>query len=123
MVEESAQDKSASVPRDVRRAPVRWPEHTDIDIPFVNVVLSQFTGADEFIITFGQAIPPSRVTLSPEELEHVDYVPGRILFRMAVTAKRMREIIDVLEQNYARYEARVRGDPSNEDESEGADAE
>lgn len=62
---------------------------------------------DGFTLTVGQFAPPILLGDEAERLEQaqqLSYVPVRVIGRFAVTHSRLKELIDVLEQNLAQYE-------------------
>jgi len=83
---------------------------------FVNV-LNVRAGLEEFYLTFGTALPIEVKQI--EELEAVDTVKVRPLFRCAVTMSAMRQMIDLMENVYNQQRQIGASNPSQENESEG----
>lgn len=83
-----------------------WVDVEAKEIIFANQLLVQHVGS-EFVITFGQATPPPIVG-TPEEqaemLERVEFVPVKTVARLGLTAQRMTEFVQVLQQNLSAYE-------------------
>ncbi len=102
----------------VRSVPIVWVEPEDSRIIFANQFLTQFF-EEEFILTFGQLTPP--VVLPRQsaherqaQIENIEFVQAKIIGRFGFTPQRMRELITILQENLARYEARQGGGGSDE---------
>ncbi len=100
-----ANKKSEPEPEpEVREVTLGWPVFPDREVPLVTSVLSQH-GEDAFYIAFAQAHPPFVQGMSRDEFREME-VPVRVVARMAVTPRRLREILDTLEANYSRWAER-----------------
>jgi hypothetical protein len=67
--------------------------------------LIQQTG-QEFILTFGSAVPPIFETVpTPEQLANIDSVKAKPIIRMALTPGRAVELIQQLQQQLTAYQA------------------
>lgn len=84
---------------------VRMVDSPPTGIQFVNHMTSQFT-AEEFILTFAQIVPPSGAELTPEEFMAITRVDARVVCRVGLSVDRMRQLIEILNENYSKYLAR-----------------
>ena len=88
--------------------PLVWIGVEDAEIAFVNQLVVQHQG-NEFILTFGQQAPPMILGDAEETIKQareIEYVPVRIAARIGITAQRMAEFVQVMQQNLQRYEQR-----------------
>lgn len=80
----------------------------DTPIYFANLFVVQHE-QKEFIITFGQYSPPLLLG-SPEERQEaakrMPYVPIKVVARVGLTPERMVELIEVLQTNLRKYQAK-----------------
>jgi hypothetical protein len=80
----------------------------DVPIYFTNLFVVQHE-EKEFIITFGQYSPPLLLG-SPEEKQEaakrMPYVPIKVIARVGLTPERMEELIEVLQTNLRKYQAK-----------------
>lgn len=56
---------------------------------------------DEYILTIGQIAPPVLIGTPQQQREQarqIEYVPARVLVRLALNETRLREMLDVLQQ-------------------------
>lgn len=101
-------------PEDEGKAiPLTWVGPDEVPVVMANHFISQFHD-DGFVLTFGQVAPP--IILGSEEqqreqLEALAFVPVRPLARFALTEQRVRELIKLLTDNLAVYEARQENSP------------
>ncbi|HVX29870.1 MAG TPA: DUF3467 domain-containing protein [Nitrolancea sp.] len=91
---------------------VRMVEPEGMTIQFANHLTSQFT-ADEFILTFAQIVPPTGAELTDDEFQQLTHVSAKVVSRIGLSPKRMRQLIDVLQSNYDRYLTQQAGEEDN----------
>lgn len=92
---------------EVINLPIIWVGVDEEPIQFVNQMVSQFQ-ENEFILTFGQLAPPMIVgppDVQREQVQTLSFVPVRPVVRVAMTADRMRQLVDVLSGNLATYDS------------------
>ena len=77
----------------------RFVEESSLSTFFVNV-MNVSAGPEEFYLTFG-TLPPLEVK-DVEDLNRIDTVDAKPLFRCAVTRTVMKQMIDVMEAVYNR---------------------
>jgi hypothetical protein len=103
------------------QVPLVWTGAEDVPILFGNSFVCQFDAdLSAFIITVGQVTPPA--LLGPpealaEQARQIEFVPVRVIARLAVTPSRMNELIQVLHANVDQREqaSKLRpGDPRDE---------
>lgn len=87
--------------------PVTWIGLDDVPVHYANQFVCQFQ-PDEFILSIGNLTPP--MLLGPpdeqqKQLQQLAYVPIRPIARIAMTPSRLRELIQVLQQNLQQYES------------------
>jgi len=83
--------------------PLKWEIPEDLPILWVNNFVAQHT-QHEFILTFFQVTPPILIKPTPEDLEAVESVPARAVGRIALTPRAMAELLDVIRENYDRFQ-------------------
>lgn len=94
--------------------PLVWIGAEEHPVYLTNQFVCQFN-QDEFILTFGQMVPPAILGSEEEKTQQADqisYVPVKPLARLGLTRARARELIAVLEanlQNYEQYQEQIRG--------------
>ena len=90
--------------------PIRFTGAEEVPIQHANHVFVTHT-EDEFFLTFAQAHPPYLLEMSAEEVEQLrkSGLPARVVARLAVSPIKMKEIVDVLSQNYNKFLARKGG--------------
>jgi hypothetical protein len=73
-----------------------------------NVFLSQ-EHQNEFFVTFGQVSPPILLG-TPEQqrkqAQELSYVSAKVIFRLALSRARLKELIDVLQKQLDLYDAK-----------------
>lgn len=74
----------------------------EISISHVNYIFVTHT-TDEFFVTFSQIHPPYLVKPTREEVEQLTYIPAKVVARIALTPSKMKELIDVLNENYKKF--------------------
>jgi hypothetical protein len=93
--------------------PLVWVGLEDASVVASNQFLGQFSGRDEFVITFGEVTPPPLLGTPEERLEQarqISYVPVRVLARVGLNRHRFEELMEVLKTTLANYdEAEERG--------------
>lgn len=98
------------MPEEQVEFPVIWVGVEDAPVHMANQMLSQFE-EDQFYVTFGQLTPPVLLG-SPEQMrdqaKRLGYVPVKVISRLSLTPRRMREFIEVLQRNLASYEQKHR---------------
>lgn len=83
---------------------VRWVGLDDMPIYLANQFVIQNVQT-EFILTFGHATGPLFLTTpTKEELEKIESVDVKPLFRVGMTADRLIELIGILEMNLRKYQ-------------------
>ncbi|HEU5228184.1 MAG TPA: hypothetical protein VFU49_10275 [Ktedonobacteraceae bacterium] len=83
---------------------VRLAQESDLPTLFVNAVNVQ-NGLEEFYLTFGTALPIEVRDI--EELEQIDTIDARPVFRCVVTRDVMRQFIDLMENIYKQQTQQV----------------
>lgn len=89
-----------------RDVPLAWENVENVPVFFSNQYVCQYN-QDEFILTFGQMVPPmllGDLENRAEQLRRLEYVPVKPLTRVALTYSRLVELIQVLEINREQYE-------------------
>ena len=89
-----------------RYVPLAWENVENVPVFFSNQYVCQYN-QDEFILTFGQMVPPmllGDLEYRAEQLRRLEYVPVKPLTRVALTYSRLVELIQVLEINREQYE-------------------
>ncbi len=74
----------------------------EVPIAFVNHVFVRHF-EDVFLVSFAQSHGPYIVSPTPQQLKQMGKVPARVVARIAIPPTKMKEILDVLNDNYARY--------------------
>lgn len=83
---------------------------------FANQFLVQIA-RDEFILTFGQFVPPALVQPTPEEIESLpEELSPQIVARVAVTPNGVRRFIQLLQRQLRLYDSGVQGFSDDPDE-------
>ena len=75
---------------------------------FANLMVVQHQDR-EFILTFGQYSPPLVLGSGEKALEQIKnlpYVPIKVVARIGMTAERLKEVIQVLQENYNTFQER-----------------
>jgi hypothetical protein len=107
-VEQMSPSGHGSQTPDRRPLTLRWGALDDLPLLFANQLLSQARPQDGMLyITFGQATPPPFVGSADAVREQVDAVESleiKPLFRLAITPDTLREFIRVLRGNLDKYE-------------------
>ncbi len=70
---------------------------SELPVPYVNIV-SVRGGIEEFFITLGIAVPPEITDI--KDLENIDTVKTRGLFRFAMSRQVMKDVIEVMQRMY-----------------------
>jgi endonuclease V-like protein UPF0215 family len=87
--------------------PLVWVEHDDPRIRWVNQFQSQFQ-PDEFVVSFGQAVPPAVRPGSEDEIrsqvEQIQFVPAHTVAKIALNRHKMVELIRILQENLAAHD-------------------
>jgi len=85
-----------------------WPSENQGIAPLANAMLSRFD-QDAFYLSFGQVQPPNTFDKSAEEIATISTLPVVVVAQVALTPRRMKELIAVLQSNYERWETQVGG--------------
>ena len=79
----------------------------EVPVEFVNNVVIQNLGNDEFVLTFGHATLPILVG-STEEIQkqalEIGFAPIKPVCRLAMNRKRVEELIEICQRNLGRTE-------------------
>lgn len=90
--------------------PFLWLGTEDAPILFSNMQIVQHED-QEFILTFGQFVPPLAVG-SPEEVEEhvrrIPHVPVKTIARIAMTPPRFEAFMQALGSNYEKWQEKQR---------------
>lgn len=70
---------------------------SELPMPYVNII-SVRGGAEEFFITLGIAVPPDITDI--KDLESIDTVKARGLFRFAMSRHVMKDAIELMQRIY-----------------------
>jgi hypothetical protein len=94
---------------DFVQVPIVWVGIEDVPVYAVNQIVVQHSGANEFVVTFGELTPP--IALGTEEqrreqLRMTSFVPIRPVARVGLNRQRLQELITVLQQNLQRHDER-----------------
>jgi hypothetical protein len=103
-------EPSAEQPESLQ-VPLIWVGVDDTKILFANQFLGQVHQQD-VILTLGQLSPPVLVGTPEERLEEatrLGYVPVKAVARFGLTRQRLAELIGVLQQTAANYDAQSGG--------------
>lgn len=76
------------------------------EVPILHANYLFISHTDEgFFITFAQVHPPYLITPSKEELEELQKtgLPARVIARLMVSPAKMKEFLDVLNENYEKF--------------------
>jgi hypothetical protein len=96
------------------QVPLVWVEHDDPRVRWVNQFQSQFQ-PDEFIVSFGQAVPPPvRPGTEAEvqaQLEQIQFVASHTVAKIALNRPRMVELIQILQENLAAHDKAMEQHP------------
>ena len=96
---------SATPPPTGLQVKVDWSAAEDLPVMASNVFLIQQTG-QEFLITFGSAVPPIFETQpTPEQLAKIKSIKAKPIIRMALTPGRAVELLQHLQQQLTAYQA------------------
>jgi len=85
-----------------RTIPIQIEGAEGIPINYVNHVFVSHT-TDEFFMTFAQIHPPYLLSPTKEEVEQLTHIPAKVVARIALTPSKMKELIDVLNENYKKF--------------------
>lgn len=99
----SQRDLNAQGDHGIRTARVRWTDPLGLPLTFSNIMMSQFT-PQEFIITFGQVLPPNTLGLGEDEIQDLAVIEGLTVARIVLTPEKMRELVQTLQRNLEQYE-------------------
>lgn len=83
-----------------------WVGVPDEEIVFANQLMVQHIGS-EFIVTFGQVTPPVLLGTDEEKREalgEIELLPIKPVARVGLTAQRMAEFVQVMQDNLSGYE-------------------
>jgi hypothetical protein len=83
--------------------PLKWEIPQDMPILWTNNFVIQHT-ENEFILTFFQVTPPILIQPTREDIEAIESVPARAIARIALTPHAMAELLDVITENYERFQ-------------------
>lgn len=86
-----------------RRVPINRRVPEGMKGVFANHFVVQHTNR-EFILSFFQLMPLMLIDPTPEQIAEVQSVPAHAVARVVVTPEALRELIDVLERNYSKFE-------------------
>ena len=95
--------------------PLSWVGYDEVPIVYANQFLVQFTPEEGFVLGIGQATAPPMVG-TPEQVkaqaEQIEFIPVRVLARIAMTQPKLQELIATLEANARNFErAKAQFDP------------
>ena len=85
-----------------RYVPIRVEVPPDLRTYHVNYAFVAHTD-DEFFITFGLMHQPYLVEPTKEQIQAIEYVPAKAVSRIALSPRKMKEVIDVLNTNYQLF--------------------
>lgn len=91
------------------QVPVVWVGIEDTPVYAANQAIIQHSGANEFLLTFGQLTPPIALGTEEQRLEQLkmtSFVPIRPVARVGFNRQRLQELITVLQQNLKRHDDR-----------------
>ncbi len=92
--------------------PVIWVERESLNVQYVNQFLTQLEG-DEIFLDLGTLTPPVILGETPEEqrqqAERIGFVPVRTVTRVAMSRRRLAELIELLQRTAIRYDATTKG--------------
>lgn len=100
---------------------IDWRVADDHTASFANQFMVQIA-KDEFVLTFGQLVPPALVQPTREEIESLpERISPQVIARVAVTPNGLRQFIQLLQQQLSLYESGVQGfsDEPNEISDDG----
>ena len=112
-MDESRSDQASDGATDVPLARVlapRWPLSSNKDTVFANMVLAQHQDG-AFIISFGMVLAPNPYNISREDFGQLTQLPVDVVARVVLTPEKMREVIEVLSENYRKWSA-AQGQPA-----------
>lgn len=108
------------LPAHVVQLKVNWDVPPDMRVGYPTHFVVQHTD-QEFYILFFEATPPIVIGESPDELaaawEGIDDVTARCIGRVALTPKRVVELMKLLAINFQRYQENVQKDASVGDDA------
>src|SRR5688572_9363225 len=84
------------------RVPIEWKNVEESPLVFANSMLVQHT-MHEFIITFAQVHPPITLGKTAKDLQNLPPANARAAVRVALPPTRMKELIDILAENYDNF--------------------
>lgn len=87
--------------------PLVWLGLEDVPISMTNQILGQVAGDNEIILSFGQVAPPPLLGTPEERLaqaQQLSYVSVRVITRLALTHKKLQELVRVLQETLANYD-------------------
>lgn len=88
--------------------PLAWVGLEELPIAYANQFVIQFEADASFVLSIGQVTGPALLGESPEEIqrqaEQIEFVPVRPIARIAMTQKKVQELIGVLEANLKNFE-------------------
>lgn len=92
------------------RVKVRLVNPDEVPIQHANYIFVVHT-QDEFFVTFAQAHPPYLLSISEQDRKELEAtgLPARVVARLMVSPTKMKEFIDVLNENYGKFLARKGG--------------
>ncbi|MEX2529847.1 MAG: hypothetical protein WD960_03660 [Gemmatimonadota bacterium] len=114
MAEEKSTPRAAS-DNDEISLKASWVGFEETTVVSANQFVSQFMEDGLFILSFGMVTPPFLLGSAEEQKQQaleMGFVPVETLSRLAITPARIRELIQVLEQNLAKFEQRSERKPS-----------
>ncbi len=102
--------------RESIQIPLAYVDPENTTIAFANQFLIQLL-QDEFILTVGQVTPPiilgNQRDIDVESLG-IDYIPVKVVARLGFTRQRLEELVNLLQENLARYDEMKQGRASDE---------
>ena len=93
--------------------PIVWVGNEDVPIYAVNNFTAQYTERDEFLLTLGQITPPLLLGSDEEkraQAEKISYVGVTAVARIGLNRHRVKQLIEVLQQNLANHDHAFGGD-------------
>ena len=87
---------------------IRWTGFDESPLIFSNSMVVQHT-PHEFVLSFAQVQPPFTPDLTPQKKDSITTLTSRVVVRLVMPPPRMKELIDILSENYNRYLERFSG--------------
>jgi hypothetical protein len=91
--------------------PLVWVGAEELPAQFVNQMVVQHPGANEFVLTFGLLSPPLLLGTPEQQLEQarsIPYVPVTPVARVGLTRERLLELINALQRNLENHDVKYK---------------